>query len=95
MKANAISKLDYDNAVSAQRQAAADIAVARANLKTAQINLSYATVTSPISGRIGRALVTEGALVGQGAATPLATVQQIDPVYVNITQPVSVVMKLR
>ena len=95
MKANAISKLDYDNAVSAQRQAAADIAVARANLKTAQINLSYATVTSPISGRIGRALVTEGALVGQGAATPLATVQQIDPVYVNITQPASAVMKLR
>ena len=95
MKANAISKLDYDNAVSAQRQAAADIAVARANLKTAQINLSYATVTSPISGRIGRALVTEGALVGQGSATPLATVQQIDPVYVNITQPASAVMKLR
>ena len=95
MKANAISKLDYDNAVSAQRQAAADIAVARANLKTAQINLSYATVTSPISGRIGRALVTEGALVGQGAATPLALVQQIDPVYVNITQPASAVMKLR
>ena len=78
IKANAVSRQDYDDAVAAQKQAAADIGVARAALRTAQINLSYATVTSPISGRIGRALVTEGALVGQGAATPLATVQQID-----------------
>ena len=95
IKANAVSRQDYDDAVAAQKQAAADIGVARAALRTAQINLSYATVTSPISGRIGRALVTEGALVGQGAATPLATVQQIDPVYVNITQPASAVMRLK
>lgn len=95
LKANAISRQNYDNAVSAQKQAAADVAVARAAVKTAQINLSYAAVTSPISGRIGRAQVTEGALVGQGEATILATVQQIDPVYVNITQPASAVMKLK
>ena len=95
IKANAVSRQDYDNAVAAQKQAAADIAVARAALKTAEINLSYATVTSPISGRIGRALVTEGALVGQGTATQLATVQQIDPVYINITQPASAVMRLK
>lgn len=95
IKANAVSRQDYDNAVASQKQATADIAVARAALKTAEINLSYATVTSPISGRIGRALVTEGALVGQGSATQLATVQQIDPVYINITQPASAVMRLK
>lgn len=95
IKANAVSKQDYDNAVAAYRQAQADVAVAQANVRTAQINLSYANVTAPISGRIGRALVTEGALVGQGEATQLATIQQIDPVYVNITQPASAVMKLK
>ncbi len=95
IKANAVSRQTYDNAVSAQQQARADVAVARANVRTAEINLSYANVTSPISGRIGRALVTEGALVGQGEATQLATVQQIDPVYVNITQPASAVLRLK
>ncbi|MDO4904495.1 MAG: efflux RND transporter periplasmic adaptor subunit [Lautropia sp.] len=95
IKANAVSRQTYDNAVSTQQQARADVAVARANVRTAEINLSYANVTSPISGRIGRALVTEGALVGQGDATQLATVQQIDPVYVNITQPASAVMRLK
>lgn len=95
IKANAVSRQEYDNAVAAYRQAQADVAVAQASVKTAAINLSYANVTSPISGRIGRALVTEGALVGQGAATPLATVQQIDPVYVNITQSATAVMQLR
>src|SRR5690606_26801503 len=59
------------------------------------INLSYATVTAPISGRIGRALVTEGALVGQGDATQLAVIQQINPLYINITQSAGEVMKLR
>ena len=95
LEANAISKQEYVNAVAAQKQAEADVAAARANLKSGQINLGYATVTSPISGRIGRALVTEGALVGQGEATPLAVVQQIDPMYVNFTQSTGDVLRLR
>jgi len=95
VEANAISKQEYANAVAAQKQAEADVAVAKANVQTASINLGYAAVTSPISGRIGRALVTEGALVGQGEATQLAVVQQINPMYVNFTQSAADVMKLR
>ncbi|HZV93868.1 MAG TPA: efflux RND transporter periplasmic adaptor subunit [Caldimonas sp.] len=95
LAANAISKQDYINAVAAQKTAEADVAAARATLQSGQINLGYATVTAPISGRIGRALVTEGALVGQGEATPLAVVQQIDPMYVNFTQSTTDVLKLR
>ena len=95
LQANAISKQDYVNAVAAQKTAEADVATARATVQSAQINLGYATVTAPISGRIGRALVTEGALVGQGDATPLATVQQIDPMYVNFTQSTTDVLRLR
>ena len=92
---NAVSKQEYANAVAAQKQAQADVAVAKANVQTAGINLGYASVTSPISGRIGRALVTEGALVGQGEATQLAVVQQINPLYVNFTQSAADVMKLK
>jgi membrane fusion protein (multidrug efflux system) len=95
VEANAISKQEYANAVAAQKQAQADVAVGKANVQTANINLGYAAVTAPISGRIGRALVTEGALVGQGEATPLAVIQQINPMYVNFTQSASEVMKLR
>lgn len=95
VEANAVSKQEYANAVAAQKQAEADIAVAKANVQTANINLGYAAVTAPISGRIGRALVTEGALVGQGEATQLAVIQQINPVYVNFTQSAGDVMKLR
>ncbi len=95
VEANAVSKQEYANAVAAQKQAEADVAVAKASVTTAGINLGYASVTSPISGRIGRALVTEGALVGQGEATQLAVVQQIDPMYVNFTQSAAEVMKLR
>jgi membrane fusion protein (multidrug efflux system) len=95
VEANAISKQEYANAVAAEKQAEADVAAARAALRTSEINLGYASVTAPISGRIGRALVTEGALVGQGEATPLAVIQQIDPLYVNFNQPVGEVMKLR
>ena len=94
-EANAISQQDYVNAVAAQRLAEAELAASQASLQTAQINLGYATVTAPIAGRIGRALVTEGALVGQGESTPLAVVQQIDPIYVNILQPVADVLRLR
>jgi len=95
LEANAISKQDYINAVAAQKQAEADVASAKAAEQSGQINLGYASVTSPISGRIGRALVTEGALVGQGEATPLAVVQQVDPMYVNFTQSTTDVLKLR
>lgn len=93
--AQAVSQQDYVNAQAAQKQAEADVASAKAAVQNARINLGYASVTAPISGRIGRALVTEGALVGQGEATPLAVVQQIDPVYVNFTQSAGEVMKLR
>jgi len=95
VEANAVSKQEYANAVAGQKQAEADVAVARANVQTAAINLGYASVTSPIAGRIGRALVTEGALVGQGEATPLAIVQQVNPMYVNFTQSASEVLRLR
>ena len=95
VEANAISKQDYVNAVAAQKTAEADVAAARANLQTGQINLGYASVTAPIAGRIGRALVTEGALVGQGEATPLAVIQQINPMYVNFTQSTTELLDLR
>uniref|UniRef100_UPI0025D644AF efflux RND transporter periplasmic adaptor subunit n=1 Tax=uncultured Oxalicibacterium sp. TaxID=1168540 RepID=UPI0025D644AF len=86
VETNAISKQEYDDVIAAEKQANADLASAKAARETARLSLSYANVTSPISGRIGRALVTEGALVGQNEATPLAVVQQIDPIYVNLTQ---------
>lgn len=95
VEANAVSKQDYANAVAAQKQAEADVAAARAAVRTSEINLGYASVVAPISGRIGRSQVTEGALVGQGEATPLATIQQIDPLYVNFTQTASEVLALR
>jgi len=95
LEANAISKQEYVNAVAAQKQAEADVAAAKAALQTAQINLGYASVTAPIAGRIGRTLVTEGALVGQGEATQLALVQQINPLYVNFTQSTAEVLRLR
>jgi membrane fusion protein (multidrug efflux system) len=95
VEANAISKQEYANAVAAQKQAQAEVASGKAAVQSAQINLNYASVTAPISGRIGRALVTEGALVGQGEATPLAIIQQIDPMYVNFTQSASEALALR
>jgi len=93
--AKAISQQEYVSAQSAQAQAEADVAAARAALQTAQLNLGFASVTAPISGRIGRALVTEGALVSATEATQLALIQQIDPVYVNSTQAVADVARLR
>src|SRR5690606_22335232 len=95
VKANAVSKQEYDNAVAGFKQAQAAVAASRAAVVRSKLSLDYATVKAPISGRIGRALVTEGALVGQGEVTPLATVQQLDPIYVNITQSVSELNRLR
>ncbi|TKK33675.1 efflux transporter periplasmic adaptor subunit [Pseudomonas sp. CFBP13528] len=83
---NAISAQEYDNVRAAARQAEADVAANEAMVQRARLNLGYATVTAPISGRIGRALVTEGALVGQNESTPLALIQQLDPVHVDLTQ---------
>ena len=95
VEVNAISKQDFVNAQATEKQAQADVAVAKAGVATAQINLGYAQVTAPIAGRIGRSLVTEGALVGQGEVTQLAVIQQINPVYVNFTQSVAEVSRLR
>lgn len=92
---NAVSQQEYSSAVAAQKQAEADVGVAQAQLRTAKINLGYTTVSAPIDGRIGRALVTEGALVGQGEATQMAVIQQINPLYVNFTQSVADVSRLR
>ena len=83
---NAISQQEFANAEAAQKAAEADVAVARAAVQTAGINLGYANVTAPIGGRIGRALVTEGALVGQNETTPLALIQQLDPIHADLTQ---------
>ena len=95
LDAKAISEQESINAQAARKQAEAEVAAARAAVQTAQLNLSYASVTAPIAGRIGRAQVTEGALVGQGEATPLALIQQVDPIYVNFTQPAADVLRLR
>lgn len=95
VKENAVSQQEFANAQAAQKQAEADVAAGRAAVRTAEINLGYANVSAPISGRIGRALVTEGALVGQGEATQLAVIQQINPMYVNFTQSVGEVYRLR
>jgi membrane fusion protein (multidrug efflux system) len=95
VEANAISKQDYLNAVAAQKQAEADVAGGKAALETSRINLGYANVTAPIAGRIGRALVTEGALVSAAEATQLALIQQTSTVYVNFTQSSTDVLKLR
>ncbi|MEL1264612.1 efflux RND transporter periplasmic adaptor subunit [Pseudoxanthomonas putridarboris] len=82
---NFVSKSDVDNAEAAERSAAAAVQQAQANVSTARINLGYANVVAPISGRAGKQQVTEGALVGQGDATLLTTVDQIDPLYVNFS----------
>lgn len=95
VETNAVSRQEYDDALTAQKQASADLAAAKAAQETARLNLGYATVTAPISGRVGRAQVTEGALVGHGEATPLASIQQLDPIYVNLTQSSTELLQLR
>ncbi len=90
-----VSKQEYDQAVATARQADASVIAARAAVETARINLAYTKVTSPISGRIGKASVTEGALVSNGQASALATVQQLDPIYVDVTQSSNDFMRLK
>lgn len=89
------TQAQYDLALSAERQAEAEVAAQKAAVKRAQINLDYATIRAPITGRIGRALVTEGALVGQTEATHLATIQQLDPIYADFTQSVTELNQLK
>jgi multidrug efflux system membrane fusion protein len=93
--ADAISRQSYDDAVAARAQAAAELAEARATLRRRRIDLGFARVTAPISGRIGAANVTEGALVTAADANPLATIQQIDRVYVDVRQPAERYAELR
>lgn len=95
IKANAVSRQEYDNAVAQAGQAEAAVAAAKANLKAADINLDYTKIVSPIDGRIGKSLVTEGALVSASAATQMATVQQLDRVYVDITRSTTQLAQLR
>src|SRR3954463_11771564 len=93
--ANAVSKQENDEAVAARARAEADVASARAALDAARINVVYTQVLAPINGRIGRALVTEGALVTSGQQSPLATVQQLDPIYVDISQSSTEILRLK
>jgi membrane fusion protein (multidrug efflux system) len=90
-----VSRSDLDNAEAQERSTAAAVQQAKANVESARINLGYARVTAPISGRAGQQAVTEGALVGQGTATLLTTVEQLDPIYVNFDQPAVEVEQLR
>lgn len=92
---HSISERDYQSAVAGEKQAKAELLSARARLEKARLDLGYATVVSPIDGRARRALVTEGALVGQDAPTPLTTIEQIDPIYVNFSQPATEVMAMQ
>jgi len=93
--ANAVSRQDYDDAVAEHAQAQAEVAAAKAQVEAARINVVYSQVLSPISGRIGRALVTEGALVTAGQSQPLALVQQLDPIYVDISQSSAQMLRLQ
>ncbi len=95
LRTEAISRQTYDDAVSQRDQAAADVAQARATLARHQLNLQFASVEAPIAGRIDQALVSEGALVSPTDATPMARIQQIDQVYVDVRQPASVLESLR
>ena len=94
-EAEAISKQDYTDAVATQRQAQASIAQTRAQLDTARTNLRFTTVPAPITGRIGRSLFTVGALVSTTQADPLATIQQLDPIYVDIQRSAADLLALR
>lgn len=92
---DAVSRQAADEAVAAAAQAAADVAAAKAERETARINLAYTRVTAPISGRIGRSSVTAGALVTANQAAPLATVQRLDRIYVDVTQSSAELLRLR
>jgi membrane fusion protein (multidrug efflux system) len=93
--AAAVSRQDLDNAIASLKQGQADVASAQASIKTAQVNLSYTKIVSPIAGRTGRSSVTEGALVTANQTASLVTVTQLDPIYVDLTQPSRTILRLR
>jgi membrane fusion protein, multidrug efflux system len=95
VKINAVSQQDFDDAAAAFKLAEAEVAAATAAMETARINLAYTAVKAPISGRIGRSEVTTGALVTASQAAPLATIQQLDPVYVDVTQSTAELLRLQ
>lgn len=92
---NAVSRQDYDDAEAALKQAKAEVEAAQAAVETARINLDYTAVKAPISGRIGRSAVTTGALVTASQPAPLAVIQQLDPIYVDVTQSTSELLRLK
>jgi len=92
---SAVSRQEYDDATAALKQAEADIEAGKAAVETARINLAYTRITAPIAGRIGRSAVTAGALVTANQETPLATIQQMDPVYVDVTQSSADLLRLK
>ncbi len=95
VKIKAVSQQDNDDAQAALKQAEADLASAKASVETARINLAYTKITAPISGRIGRSSVTDGALVKASQDTALATIQQLSPIYVDVTQSSAELLKLK
>ena len=95
VKINAVSQQDHDDAYAALKQAEADVEACKAAVESARINLAYTRVTAPISGRIGRSLITTGALMTANQATALATIQQLSPVYVDITQTSAELLRLK
>jgi RND family efflux transporter MFP subunit len=92
---HAVSRQDYDNAVATLQQAQADVGSGEAVVRTAAINLAYTKVYSPISGRTGRSSLTEGALVTANQPSSLVTITQLDPVYVDVTQPTTTLVRLK
>jgi len=95
VKIKAVSQQDYDDAYAALKQAEADVASARAAVETARINLAYTKITAPISGRIGRSAVTDGALVTASQTSALATIQQLGSMYVDVTQSTAELIKMK
>ena len=95
VKINAVSQQDYDDANAALKQAEADVEAGKAAVETARINLAYTKVTAPISGRIGRSSVTNGALVTASQPAALATIQQLSPIYVDVTQSSAELLRLK
>ena len=95
VKINAVSQQDYDDASAAFKQSEADVEVGKAALETARINLAYTRVTAPISGRIGRSTVTDGALVTASQQAALATIQQLSSIYVDVTQSSADLLRLK
>jgi membrane fusion protein (multidrug efflux system) len=95
IKINGVSQQAYEDAVAGERQSEADVLAAKADLEMASLNLGYTKVTAPISGRIGKAMITEGALASASEATRMAVIQQLDPIYVDFTQSSADMLKLR